>query len=693
MVTRTLTMVKKKITGNSQTIRKNKIPQGIDILLIPPISNPIYTHYIEKFMPLGLLALAASLRLNNYSVQIYQPWKRLLNQNNYQQVALDILHIHPKIIGFSTWCISYPTSLKLAQTLKSLKPEIPIVFGGPQASILDRETLSQYSCVDYILRGEADNSIVDLVGNLINGINSKDLKEIPGLTYRIPSRNKIKRNEDTGYIADMDTLPIPAYDLIPLSKVIKLDVGRGCPFKCTFCTTSSYFSKSYRVKSVSRIIREMNYCFKKNGITSFGFAHDMFTLNKKFVFDLCESLKQHYRNIGQKYIWSCSARPDCVTDELLKVMKEAGCTDIFFGIESGSDRIQKKIKKNLKLPDTYKVAETCSKLGIRMVASFMAGFPGETREDLNDTIKAILEISVRGAKPQMSLLSFLPDTPLHKACKDKLKYDGRYSDFSAYIYSEDEQKMIKNNPTLFSSFYYLPLEAATRDNLLSLSRMVNDLRDFPNTINMIADYLKKDVKKVSFFEILEDQIQKYRKDKKSGYPELFCLVEGLCDYIAFLEEKGLPVYVRDILLMEAVKKSVRTKFIWKQINKPGNGSTGKSYDKIDTKDHLVSTGNWGLISTNYKISSILAKHKEGNLSGARLHYGKFKYLVAACSEKKSIFIKLNEKQNKVMEKLGNMSIVDFINIGRKFMDDREIRKFLRKLVRMGVIEVESNKSE
>ncbi|GAG79593.1 unnamed protein product, partial [marine sediment metagenome] len=236
----------------------------------------------------------------------------------------------------------------------------------------------------------------------------------------------------------------------------------------------------------------------------------------------------------QKYIWSCSARPDCVSDELLKEMKEAGCTDIFFGIESGSDRIQKKIKKNLKLPDIYKVTETCSKLGIRMVASFMAGFPGETREDLNDTIKAILEISARGAKPQMSLLSFLADTPLHKTCKDQLKYDGKYSDFSAYIYSKEEQKMIRNNSTLFSSFYFLPIKATTRDNLLSLSRMVNDLRDFPDTINMIADYLKNDIKNISFFELLENKIQKYRKDKKSGYPELFCLVDGLCDYITSL---------------------------------------------------------------------------------------------------------------------------------------------------------------
>jgi hypothetical protein len=210
---------------------------------------------------------------------------------------------------------------------------------------------------------------------------------------------------------------------------------------------------------------------------------------------------------------------------------------------------------------------------------------------------------------------------------------------------------------------------------------------------MIADYLKNDTKNVSFFEILEDQIRKYRKDKKSGYPELFCLVDGLCDYLAFLEERGLTVYVRDILLMEAAKKSLRIKFIWKQINKPVKRSPGKPHNKIDTKDHLVSTGNWGLISTNYKISSILAKHKEGKLSGARLHHGQYKYLAVACSEKKSVFVKLNENQDKIMEKLGNMSIVDFINIGRKFMDDNEVWKFLRKLVRMGVVEVERKKSK
>jgi len=210
---------------------------------------------------------------------------------------------------------------------------------------------------------------------------------------------------------------------------------------------------------------------------------------------------------------------------------------------------------------------------------------------------------------------------------------------------------------------------------------------------MIADYLKNDINNISFFEILEDQIQKHRKHKKSGYPEFFCLVNILCDYIAFLEAKGLPVYIRDILLRETTKKSLRIKFIWKQINKPGKGSPGKPQDKVDLKGHLVSTGNRGLISTNYKISSILAKHKEGNLSGAGLHYGQYKYLVAACSEKKSISIRLTEKHNKVMEKLEDMRVIDFFNIGRKFMDDREIWKFLRKLIRIGVLEVESNKSK
>ena len=683
---------KKKTTGNSQKILMNKNPREIDIFLIPPISNPIFTESSEKFMPLGLLAIAASLRSKKFRTQIYQPWKTLFTRDDHQEVAREIVSIKPKIIGFSTWCITYPTSLNLAEAIKSLDPDIPIIFGGPQASILDRETLTRYSCVDFVLRGEADITIIDLVKCLINGANPYELKKIHGLTYRIPGNNKIIRNKNIGYIANLNTLPIPAYDLIPLNKNIKLDVGRGCPFKCTFCTTSDFFSKSYRIKSISRIIQEMDYCFEKTGITFFGFAHDMFTLDKKYMLELCKTLKKHYKRKAQRYTWTCSARTDCVSDEMLKAMKEAGCTTIFFGIESGSDHIQKMIKKNIKIPQAYKVAETCSSIGINMIVSFMAGFPEETKKDINDTIKVILEMSARGSIPQMSLLSLLPGTPLYETCKDKLEYDGRFSDFSGFIFGKDELKMIKENPDLFSSFYYLPIKDINRDNLFSLSRLVNDFRNFPDTINMIREYLKKDIKSVSMFDFLEKQLMVYRKEENSGYPELFCLVDGLNDYLTYLEKKGLPFYAWEIFILETAKLFMQKKFIRRQLIQPRKGVWGKLNDKFDIEDHIVSTTHWKLVTTNYKISSILEKNKKGNLSGIKLRRGQYKYLVVACSEKKSIFMKLTEKQYKVMEKLGDMRVIDFFEVGRKFMDEIAFWKFLRKLARIGIVEVDKKQA-
>jgi len=659
-----------------------------DIILIPPILNPVYSQHIERFMPLGLLALAANLRLNHFNVQVYQPKKRLLNNNDYKTLSSDILDQRPRIIGFSTWCISYPASLRLAQNIKFLEPDMPVVFGGPQASILDKETLAKYDFVDYILRGEADNTLVDLVRILTNGKSREDLENIAGLTYRIPFRNTIKQNEDAGYIENLNSLPIPAYDLIPKSKVVKLDVGRGCPFKCTFCTTSHYFSRSYRVKSASRIIQEMDLCYQKNGIKSFGFAHDMFTLNKNFVFELCKSLNTYYKKTGVRFKWSCSARPDCVSEPLLKAMKEAGCTDIFFGVESGSEHIQKIIRKNLKVRETYKIAEVCSALGIRYVTSFMCGFPEETRADLNDTMKAILELGARGAKPQMAILSVLPDTPIHNACNDRLKYDGIYSDFSSYVLTREDKRMIKNDPVLFGSFYYLPVTSTTRENLLSISRMVNDLRDFPITLRMISAYLRKDIDNNSLFDLFENKIKHYRKEKRPGYPELYCLIEGMYDYIAYLEGKGLPVCVKEILYLEAIQKTLSTKLIQEHINHPERITKRKSPTRIDSNIRLKSTGLWALISTGYRISSIIKKYDEGKLSNTKLRYGVYNYLVVAQSERKSMYTRLTGSQYTILQSYQDKMSKDLLNTVKVDMDEKELQKFLKRMIKIGVFRVE-----
>ena len=222
-------------------------------------------------MPLGLLSLAANLRVHGNVVKIYEPTVRLFNQADYKQAAADILKNKFDIIGFSTWCITYPASLLIAKEIKLVAPEIPIIFGGPQASVLAEKTLKTFPFIDFILSGEADITFPLFITELTK--SDANLSLTAGLSYRT-EHGQIKNNQLNGAITNLNSLPIPAYDLVPETKWIKLDVGRGCPFQCTFCSTNEFFSKEYRIKSADRIIDEMIRAYRLKKIKSFSFAHD-----------------------------------------------------------------------------------------------------------------------------------------------------------------------------------------------------------------------------------------------------------------------------------------------------------------------------------------------------------------------------------------------------------------------------------
>ena len=326
-------------------------------------------------MPLGLLSIASNLQERDYSIKIYNPHIQILKAADYQKVAQDILEQSPCLIGFSTWCISYPSSLLIAKEIKKLAPDKAILFGGPQASLLATETLTHFPYVDYVLTGEADLTFPQLINELNR--SKPDLSTIQGLFFK---NGSVKVNQGLGkhFVSDLDHLPIPNYKLVPRLNWMKLDAGRGCPFSCTYCSTNQFFAKNYRTKSTDRIIHEIELAYQTQKITSFSFAHDLFTFNKEFVFELCEKLISLKKQWGKTIQWNCSARIDCVTKEMLIQMKAAGCSSIFFGIETGSERMQKIIKKNLNVSKAVAIADVCRKIGITMHASFIIGFPEES---------------------------------------------------------------------------------------------------------------------------------------------------------------------------------------------------------------------------------------------------------------------------------------------------------------------------
>lgn len=360
----------------------------------------------------------------------------------------------PRIVSFYTRCDTYHISLKIAQQIKAKAKDIYIVFGGPQADLSAEDTLREIPYVDYICCGEGENTIVPFFSSLLSGV--PDIT-IPGLVFR--AEYGIVKNPRPEATSDLDSLPIIDYSLLNLSgealtssakRLFPVDVGRGCPFVCTYCSTNNFWGRNYRLKSAARIVEEIRYIHQKFGISGFVFEHDMFTLNREKVIQICQMLK----TIGFPLHWRCSARIDCLDEGLIDIMADAGMDGLFLGIESGSPRMQKLIKKNLRLENILQKLKYISDKGITIKASFIFGFPEETEEDFSQTVSLMAQIcKLPHTLVQHHLCTFFPGTELTTRYRDALVKSSVISDITNELAVSDCEDIIHAHPVLFPHFY------------------------------------------------------------------------------------------------------------------------------------------------------------------------------------------------------------------------------------------------
>jgi len=638
-------------------------------------------------MPLGLLSLAATLRIENYLAQIYQPKFRLIQDEDYKKTAFDVLRKKPSLIGFSTWCISYPASLLLAKELKALAPEKPIIFGGPQASILATETLEKFAFIDYVLCGESDYTFPQLVKELNK--DDSNIKDIPGLVYRDFSGN-ICQNKQNQSIQNLNELPVPAYDLISGSKSLSLDVGRGCPFNCTYCSTNDFFSKKYRVKSTKRIISEMLSAFEKWGIKSFSFAHDMFTFNKKFILELCKNLISIKEEKGINFTWTCSARIDCISNDMLVVMKKAGCQSIFFGIESGSDKIQKSIRKNLKVDKAYELADICRHINIKMHASFIVGFPDETKSDLEQTLQIIFKLAFKGVFTQISELSLLPGTPLFNNYVNQLKLDGSFSNFSQTVCGPAELQLIQQYPKIFSSFYYLPVSTLKRKEMVFLCQFINKQSQFRNTLFLIGDLIVRDSLSLSLIDIFIKYFHKI-KTEELNIPIVSHWVSIIKNHLKKSKKNISNPIINDVFTYEsylALLKAVYNRWHLFQL---------QSNCRISSSDFNINpTPVWRILTTSYKIEKILPSENNWDINHCQHKKGIYKYLVTALSETDSNYRRINSKEEFLLFNLSKLSFQEYVKKVITIQNEHKTLLWIKKMNKLGVVEfseIQNNKSK
>lgn len=352
-----------------------------------------------KEVPLSLLYLAAVARAQGHEV-------RVLDLDFLGGIAphLDraLSEFEPVLVGVSAYTTNVARAADIASRVKQARPQTTTVLGGFHASALPKRVLCEFPSFDFVIVGEGEYTLLDLAAAIPviarGRIQDSPLPQIAGLAWR--DGENIMVNERRPLIDDLDTLPFPARDLVPVARYVP-DPGnfyhlpstgilysRGCPYHCTFCS-KSVFQNVIRYRRPETVIDEMRECGARWGIRDFRFEDEGPTLNIKRVRELCEAIL----GAGLRVTWHCYSRVDSVEEDDLRLMQRAGCYHVTYGIESGSPRTLERIDKRLSLEQARRIVATTKRLGLECKANFIIGFPWETREDLDQTIRFAFDIS------------------------------------------------------------------------------------------------------------------------------------------------------------------------------------------------------------------------------------------------------------------------------------------------------------
>lgn len=361
------------------------------LLVYPPISKmERYGSGLGLFggnqIPLGIFYLASYLRKNGVPVHAIDGETRRLTADD---IVKTITERGTNILGISSTTVAFHRALELARAVKLRHPQVITVIGGPHVSILPAQPLA-FPEFDFAVRNEGELTLMELIRRLENG---ESIHDVEGLTHRVDG--KIVVNGTRPYLEDLNTLPFPAFDLIPdvdiyspppfnytRRPVINIITSRGCPFKCTFCETAT-FGRKIRMRSPENIVDEIELAMSRFGAREIAFVDDTFTVDTKRVRQVFTLARER----GLSFPWSCMSRVDTVDDDFLAFIRERGCWYIALGIESGDEEILRVIKKNIKLAQVEKVVATCRKLGMVTKGFFMIGHPNETVGTIDATIR------------------------------------------------------------------------------------------------------------------------------------------------------------------------------------------------------------------------------------------------------------------------------------------------------------------
>ena len=424
------------------------------VTLVNPPSPSGSTGHLP-FALLGLGYLAAVLEKNQYEVDVIDCQALKLS---YEEFKSEISKRQPNIVGMTSTTLTYKSALKLARIAKETCPNCLTILGGPHATFWDDKALQECPYLDVVVRKEGENTLLELVQKLEAG---KSFRDVLGTTCR--KDGKIARNPDRPYIENLDDLPFPARHLWPMERLRKYEdifylvTSRGCVYWCEFCTTVRMHGRKYRMRSPKNVVDELEFLHNTYGADQFTFCDDAFTVDQPRTAEICEEI----RNRKLKIKWNCGTRVDMVTKELLLEMREAGCSSVWFGVESGSQQVLDAMRKGISIAQTMRAFNWVKEVGLKPVANVILGFPGETKETAWETIKFVEIISPNDVGFYNVATPF-PGTPLYDFVKengwlkvtDFDKYDTVAPIFETPTLSMKELREIREQA--FQSFYLRP---------------------------------------------------------------------------------------------------------------------------------------------------------------------------------------------------------------------------------------------
>ena len=353
--------------------------------------------------PLGLAYVAGALEQAGHEVGIIDGQVLEMEGKHIVQ-AIRQKKFLPDLIGITLNTPAFEIVRAMCAEIKEDWPDTPIVLGGPHPTVMPHETIQEIGEIDYVIKGEGEQAIVALCKNL----------------HRTPKGGVIS---DKDLIQDLDTLPLPARHLLPMKQykitasrnkghhAYTVIVARGCPFNCAFCCR--LHGRKVRFHSIDRVIQEIELLVRDYDAKEINLEADTITVNRDWIYRLCDALIS--TRLNSRVSWTCESRVDTVDEPMLRYMKLAGCWQISYGVETGSQRLLDFIKKGITLEQIRETFAITKKVGINIRAFFMLGIPTETREESETTIS--LAKALKANWSQFTICTPFPGTALFDYCR------------------------------------------------------------------------------------------------------------------------------------------------------------------------------------------------------------------------------------------------------------------------------------